>query len=92
MNLEITGKSLDITPKLRELTEKKVAKLSHHSDKIMNVHIVYSVTKNTHNAQAHVTLAGGEVNAHADSGDMYKTIDLLIPKLVTQLEKHKEKH
>ncbi|MCL5260734.1 MAG: HPF/RaiA family ribosome-associated protein [Gammaproteobacteria bacterium] len=34
---------------------------------------------------------GSEVYASAQSEDMYKTVDLLIDKLVGQLDKHKGK-
>lgn len=92
MQIQITGQGTSISPALRELTEKKMQRLCAHYASIDHIKITFSVEKIRQAAHAHITLPGATVDAHAESDDMYTTIDLLLKKLLVQLAKHKEKH
>ena len=91
MQLQITGHGLEITPALRELTEKKLRRIQSHFDHITNIHITFAVNKQTQIAEGNIQVPGTTINAQAESHDMYKSVDLLMEKLMTQLTKHKEK-
>ena len=91
MQVQMTGHGMSISPALRELTEKKLRRLSSHNDSIERIQVTFTVEKIRQQAHAHMILPGTTIDATAESDDMYQTIDLLLKKLLTQLTKHKEK-
>ena len=86
MNIEITGINVDITEALKELSEKKLTKLATFDANIMRVHLVFKLEGHEHNARATVHTKGENLIAQASSKDMYKTIDLILDKLVHQMK------
>ncbi len=92
MQTQITGHNMEVTPTLRKIVEKKLARLlNHHADLITNIHIKLSINKLSQDAEGQIAIPGNSIHASAQSEDMYKTIDLLMDKLTRQLNKHKEK-
>lgn len=91
MQLQITGRHVEITDAIREFIDNKFSKLERHFDHITQVHVILSVEKNIHQAEAKVNISGGEIFAHNEAENMYASIDALIDKLDRQLIKHKEK-
>jgi putative sigma-54 modulation protein len=90
--LQITGRHVEITPALREYAEKKLGKMEHHFNHITQVHIILSVEKNEHKAEATVHASGhADFFAEALATNMYAAIDSLSEKLTRQIVKHKEK-
>lgn len=89
--IQFTGHNIEITPTLREFTHTKFKRLARHADRITSVHVMFNIDKLRQIAEAKIHLPGSEVYASAESEDMYKTIDILIDKLVRQLGKHKNK-
>ena len=90
--LEISGQHLEVTDAIKELTRSKVEHMAKISDKITNIHITFHVDKHEQGASGQVHVPNKLIAAEASSGDLYKTIDLLIGKLETQLRKYKEKN
>lgn len=92
MQLNITGHHIEITDALRDYVQSKIQKIERRFSNITNVHVVLTYEKQSQQkAEAHVNLAKGDINAHAEADDMYAAIDLLIDKLDRQVIKHKEK-
>jgi putative sigma-54 modulation protein len=91
MQLNLTGHHVDITPPLREYVENKIQRLERHFDQVTNVHVVLSVEKVRHKAEATLHISGGNLYADCESNDMYAAIDSLTDKLDRQIKKHKEK-
>ncbi len=92
MQLNISGHHVDITSALRSYVSEKLERLERHFDKVTNVHVVLSVEKVRHKAEATLHIGGGgQVHANAEQDDMYAAIDSLIDKLDRQVTKHKEK-
>jgi len=92
MQLTITGHHLEVTNPLKEYVENKLERLQRHFDQITAIHVILTVEKMVHQAEATVHIAGGDLFAHAESEDMYAAIDALADKLDRQLIKHKQKH
>lgn len=101
--IQLTGQNLEITDPLRNFVNEKLERLDHHADDITSLHVVLHV-ENQHKAKdpedkdepqqiasARLHIRGSEIYAKAESGDMYKSIDLLLEKLVRQIQKHKGK-
>lgn len=91
MQLSISGHHVDLTESLHGYIEQKFEKLDRHYDHITQVHVVLTVEKLNHQAEASAHVTGAELFANADADDMYTAIDQLVDKLDRQLIKHKEK-
>ncbi|NVK20965.1 MAG: ribosome hibernation promoting factor [Kangiellaceae bacterium] len=91
MQINLTGRHLEVTDPLKTFVHEKFAKLERHFDHINNVYVTLSVEKLRQIAEATLHVNGGEIVASSESEDMYAAIDLLIDKLDRQVIKHKEK-
>jgi putative sigma-54 modulation protein len=91
MQIDLTGQHVEITPPLREYVNSKLDRLNRHSDQVLDIHVILSVEKLRHKAEATLRLNGGNVFADATEEDMYAAIDALTDKLDRQVKKHNEK-
>ncbi len=91
MQIDLTGHHIDITPALREYVDSKMQRLERHFDHVTDTHVVLSVEKLRHKAEATLQISGATVHADATDEDMYAAIDALADKLDRQLKRHKEK-
>jgi putative sigma-54 modulation protein len=91
MQISFTGHHLEITPSLKAFVQEKFQKLERHSDDIQTSHVVFSIEKLDHIAEATLNLNQAKVYAKAEAESMYAAIDLLMDKLDRQLIKFKEK-
>ena len=91
MQINVTGHHLDLTPALRTYVEGKFGRLERHSDSLISAHVILSVEKERHKAEATVQVTRGSLFADSEHDDMYAAIDGLIDKLDRQIKKHKEK-
>ena len=89
--LQFTGHNVEITPTLRDFIANKFKRLNRHATNITSTHIILNVDKLRQTAEAKLHIPGAEIYATSESEDMYKTIDLLVDKLVRQLKKQKDK-
>lgn len=91
MQIKLTGRQVEITDAIREFVNTKFKKLERHFDHITQVHVIISVEKKRHIAEANVHTSGAELFAEAESENMYGAIDAMIDKLDRQIIKHKDK-
>jgi len=91
MQLEITGHHIDTTDAIRDHISKKLEKITHHFDQVLNVHVVLTSERAFKIAEATVHVAGHDFFAKDEADDMYAAIDGMIKKLDRQIVKHKEK-
>ncbi|MBE5315653.1 MAG: ribosome-associated translation inhibitor RaiA [Xanthomonadales bacterium] len=91
MRFDISGHQIDVTAALREYVETKLARLERHFDHLLDVHVILSVDKLDHKAEATLHAAGRHIHAESVAESMYAAIDLLADKLDRQVLKHKEK-
>jgi ribosome hibernation promoting factor len=91
MQIDVTGRHVDITDSLKSYVENKFQRLERHFEHINNTHVILSVEKDRQKAEATVHVNRGNLFADNEQEDMYAAIDGLIDKLDRQLKKHKEK-
>lgn len=91
MQINLTGRHVEITNAMREYVANKFNRLERHFDNINNVYVILSVEKLAQKAEATLHVNGGEIYAESEHQDMYAAIDGLIDKLDRQVIKHKEK-
>jgi putative sigma-54 modulation protein len=91
MQVNLTGHHVDLTSSMRDYVNSKMERLERHFDIVQDIHVVLSVEKLRHKAEATLHINGGNVFADAVEADMYAAIDALTDKLDRQVKKHKEK-
>ncbi|HCD26514.1 MAG TPA: ribosome-associated translation inhibitor RaiA [Gammaproteobacteria bacterium] len=91
MQLNITGNHMELTDAINDFVRDKFKKIERHSDQVTQVHVILSVEKAGHQAEATAHVTGNELFALATADDMYAAIDGLVQKIDRQILKHKEK-
>lgn len=92
MHIDLTGQHMDVTTALKEYVAEKMQRLERHFDHVTKTHVVLSVEKLRHKAEATIHLNGSKIFADSTQEDMYAAIDSLVDKLDRQVKKYKEKH
>jgi len=91
MQLTISGHQIDLTDSMKHYIGEKMQRIERHFDHLNSIDVVLHVEKIHHKAEATVIGKGITLHAHADSDNMYASIDDLTDKLDSQVRKHKEK-
>jgi putative sigma-54 modulation protein len=91
MNLNLSGRHLDITPAIRSYVIEKLGRVTRHFDHVIDLTVVLSVDKLQQKVEASAHVAGRDIHVEAIDADMYAAIDALADKLDRQVVKHKEK-
>lgn len=91
MNLHLSGRHLEITPPIRDYVSRKLQRVIHHFDHVIDVNLILSVEKLRHRIEASVHVRGKDIFCESADTDMYAAIDDLIDKLDRAIIKHKEK-
>ncbi|NND81270.1 MAG: ribosome-associated translation inhibitor RaiA [Gammaproteobacteria bacterium] len=91
MQLTISGHQIDLTDSMKNYIGEKMQRIERHFDHLNSIDVVLHVEKIHHKAEATVNAKGITLHAHADSDNMYASIDTLTDRLDSQVRKHKEK-
>ena len=91
MQISLSGHHIEITDSLRNYVNEKVERLERHFEQALDIHVVLTVEKLRHKAEATMHVSGGNLHADDEQEDMYSAIDGLVDKLDRQGKKHKEK-
>ncbi|MFQ3225897.1 MAG: putative sigma-54 modulation protein [Lentimonas sp.] len=89
----ISGLNMDLTDAIKNVVEQKVEKLFEHEERIvrMRVELEYDPHHSTHHnefiAKGHLEVRGNDHNAHAETDDLYKSIDEMVNKLDRMLRR-----
>jgi putative sigma-54 modulation protein len=91
--IQLTGHNTEITDVLRKFVDDKFNNhVAKHAERITSVHVVLDANKlrQLFKVTAKIHIPGADVFAESESHDMYEAIDLLIAKLIRQLEHKKD--
>jgi len=91
MNIEITARHFDMTPKLKEHIEQEVTGLTRYFENIITSEVILDVEKYRQTAEIKVRVYKEIITGKADSNDMYASIEKAIDKVKKQLKKYKGK-
>lgn len=91
MNIEITGRHIEITDAIRDHIEKRIAKFSKIAGGTCDFHFVLTVEKHRHIAEVNMTTKMGTFSAEDESKDLYASIGSVLEKLEKQLRRLKER-
>lgn len=91
MQLNFTGRNIELTPALKDYASEKFQKLERRYTSINKVNISFHIEHLAHIAEATLHFEGADFHASAEDTEMYAAIDKLIDVLIGQITKHKEK-
>lgn len=91
MQYIISGKNIEITKALREITIEKLQKMEKYFSTDNEAQITMSVEKLRHIIEVTIPIKGDIIRAEVEAENMYAAIDQVVNVLERQLLKHKNK-
>lgn len=91
MQTSVTGHHIEVTAALKNYVTNKFDRLNRHFDHVIGSHVILTVEKLEHKAEATIQVNGAKLYADAIEENMYAAIDRLTDRLDRQIKKHKEK-
>jgi putative sigma-54 modulation protein len=89
MQVEYTGRQVDITPAIKEFTENHLRKIRKILGEAIDVHVVLTVEKYRHIAEINLKSRSFIFNGLEETHDMYTSINAVLEKIERQALKHK---
>lgn len=91
MNIQVTGRHVEVGDRIREYVGEKVQKLTKFYDRIHAVEVIFDSESDEFKAEMIVRADGGKSFVAQDTGpDTIALIDNVVEKLERQLRKFKE--
>ena len=91
MQLNVSGRHLEITSRTRDYAAGKFRRIQRHFDRVTQIHCVLSAEKSQYKAEATVHLSKGKLYADAVRHNLRAAVDDMVGKLDRQVRRHKEK-
>lgn len=96
MDLIVSGKNIKLTPSLKNYVSEKVGKLAGFWGKIIRARVELNVEKSAKEGKAsevnvNLEVPGKDITAQVKASEMHEAIDLVVPKLESQIRKAKGK-
>ena len=93
MQIQVTGKNLDIGQSLRTQIEEKVsAHVNKYYDRAISVHVTVEKQKSSFEAECVLHLATGlTLNSTGTAGDAYSSFDMCLEHLEKRLRRYKRR-
>ncbi len=90
MTVTIRGRNIEISSALKDYVEKRLSKLEKFVDDIDEAQVTLTVDANQHRVEVTIPLNGGYIlRGEESTDDMYTSVDLVVEKLIRQIEKYK---
>ena len=91
MNINITGKNMELTQSLRDAVTEKLNKLERYFTPDTDVNVTMSIEKERQKIEVTIPVKGRIIRSEQVSNDMYVSIDLVEEVIERQLRKYKNK-
>ncbi|MDX6572915.1 MAG: putative sigma-54 modulation protein [Gaiellales bacterium] len=96
MQLQVSGRNLDVSAAIREYAERKLARIERHLTEDTRVDLELAIERNrsisaSQHAELTVWTRGPVLRAHEYAEDMYAAIDLAVDKLDRQVRRYRER-
>lgn len=91
MRYTISGKNIQVTAPLKDITIEKLSKLEKYFAEGTEVIVTYGVFKKNHIIEVTIPIKGSIIRAEEEAENMYAAIDLVVDVLERQLLRHKKK-
>lgn len=91
MLITYTGKNIQITDDVREMTEKKLSKLDKYFESEVKCNVVYSKFKDNVVVEITIDIPGAFIRSEETNPDLRTALDKATDVLTRQIRKHKTK-
>ncbi len=91
MKLDLTGRQIEITEGIQEFVERKIKKFDKFFDEDTIAHVTISAKKEKQNMDIRIEHKSKTYIAEIQTEDIYKGMDVLAEKLISQIRKEKTK-
>lgn len=91
MKLNISGKNIELTEKLKAMVEEKLSKLDHFFSEETQVNVMLSTNKDRQKIEVTIPIKGQIIRSEQESNDMFASIDMVEDTIERQLRKHHRK-
>lgn len=91
MNLNVSGKNIQITEGLKSYVGKKMERVKYYFPHLIDVHVIMEVEKISHKIEITIKADGKIFHSEFKADDMYESIDGLIDRVESQIKKYKDK-
>jgi putative sigma-54 modulation protein len=91
MQVEYTGRQIEITPAIKTFTESHLRKIRKILGETIEVHVILTVEKYRHTAEVNLKSQTFTINGVEETSDMYNSITVVLDKIERQSLRHKEK-
>ncbi|HHY68602.1 MAG TPA: ribosome-associated translation inhibitor RaiA [Bacillota bacterium] len=90
MQINVVGKNVNVTPALREYTEKKLSKLEKYIRQDAGLcQVIFTSQRGRYVVEVTLPLNGMILRAEESAQDAFASVDLVVEKLERQVEKYK---
>jgi putative sigma-54 modulation protein len=87
-NITVTGRHLHVTDAMKAYAFEKLSKLERFTNRIIDITLVMDIQKMMHRVDIHMKFGHTLITSHAETTDMYVSVDQAVNKLETQLTKY----
>ncbi len=91
ININYTGRQINITPEIRDFCEKRIKSIGKLIKSPAEMDIVLSVEKYRHQAEINISAKGFTLNAAEETQDMISSLGAAFENIERQVKKEKEK-
>lgn len=91
MEIHFTARHFDVAPELRDYITRKLEKLEHVLENILEARVILTAENYRHIAEVTLLIRRHEFVSREESADMHTSADAVIEKLEQQLRRYKEK-
>lgn len=92
MNIEITGRHIEVTPAIRSHIEDHFEKIEHLFDgKPAKAHVIIEVERGMNRSEVVINWRNEVLTATTNISDMYQSLTQTIDKIATQARRLKDK-
>ncbi len=92
MQVEYTGRQIDITPAIKKFTESHLKKIRKILGEAIEVHVIFTVEKYRHIAEINLKSKSFKIHAIEETSDLYASINVVLEKIERQALKYKGKY
>jgi len=90
-NVVVTGRHVHVTDGMKQHAIDKISKLDKIGDRIIDVHVTMDIQKLSHRCDIMMKYGQTFIRSHADTTDMYVSIDQAVSKLNRQLRRYRNR-
>ena len=91
MKIIYTGRNIELTEALKDITASKLEKVEKYFEKDIETQVTYEVQNNSETIEITINLPGTILRAEESTPDMYESLDRAVHKLERQIRKQKTK-